>query len=89
MEDHFWPAVYPGLGVGLLLGLAMGGWSNAMLGALGGLIAAALSFALIGPFLAEEGLLPLLALIALSLLGAFCLIHVARFVMQQRTRPPA
>lgn len=77
MGDHFWPAVYPGIAVGLFFGLALGGWRNALLGALGGLVAAYLSFLLFGSFFAEEGLLPLAALVGVSLAGAYCLTRAA------------
>lgn len=70
MGDHFWPSIYPGIGIGLLYGLYRGGLANAALGALGGLIAAFLAFISVGGFLAEEGLVPLAVLMLLSLAGA-------------------
>lgn len=85
MGDHFWPAVYPGLGVGLLYGLALGGWTNAATGAIGGLVAAFLGFVLFGSFLAEDGLLPLAVLLGLSLAGAFGGTSLARVLSPPRT----
>ncbi len=70
MGDHFWPSIYPGIGVGLLYGLYLGGVANAALGALGGLIATFLGFVVVGGFLAEEGIVPLAALMVMSLAGA-------------------
>ncbi len=81
MDDHFWPAVYPGLVVGGLYGLAVGGVANAVVGAVGGLAAAAIAFFLLGPLLTEEGLLPLAGLLGLSLLGAFVTIRAAHMAV--------
>lgn len=85
MGDHFWPAVYPGLGVGLLYGLALGGWTNVATGAIGGLVAAVLGFVLFGSFLAEDGLLPLAVLLCLSLAGAFGGTRIVRLVTPRQT----
>lgn len=81
MGDHFWPSVYPGLAIGLLYGLAAGGqWRGALLGAAGGMIAAALSFVALGSLLAEDGLLPMLAMVGLSLAGAWGMLQAARLL---------
>ena len=58
MGDHFWPAVYPGIAVGLLYGLSLGGTRNIVLASLGALAAAFLSFTLMVPFFTEEGIAP-------------------------------
>lgn len=83
MDDHFWPAVYPGLAVGLLYGLYVGGIANAVLGALGGIVAAFLGFFLANPFFTQDGPLPLAALLVVSLAGAAGLIMASRWF-----RPP-
>jgi hypothetical protein len=41
MDDHFWPAMYPGIIVGFLLGLGGGNIISTILGTIGGLIGAA------------------------------------------------
>lgn len=89
MGDHFWPSIYPGIAVGLLYGLSLGGWRNALLGALGGLAAAFLAFLMLGSLFAEEGLLPLAALIAVSVLGAYAVTRAAAAVLRAaRAAPP-
>lgn len=91
MGDHFWPAVYPGLAVGFLYGLAVGGeWRNALLGAAGGMIAAAMSFLALGSLLAEDGLLPMLTMLGLSLAGAWSTLRAASLIgaRGQPRRPP-
>jgi hypothetical protein len=40
MDDHFWPAMYPGLIVGFLFGLGGGNIISTILGTIGGLIGA-------------------------------------------------
>ena len=40
MDDHFWPAMYPGIIVGFLLGLGGGNVVSTILGTVGGLVGA-------------------------------------------------
>lgn len=78
MGDHFWPSMYPGIIVGLLYGLSLGGLANMALGALGGLGGALLSYVLFAQFSMMDGLVSLAGLVASSWLGAYWLTYVAR-----------
>ena len=40
MDDHFWPAMYPGIIAGFLLGLGGGNVVSTILGTVGGLVGA-------------------------------------------------
>lgn len=81
MGDHFWPSIYPAMAVGLLYGFAIGGVRNAVLGTIGALIASYLGFIFLGSVLAEEGLLPLAALLGISLGGAVAVTKGARMIL--------
>ena len=81
MGDHFWPSAYPGIIVGLMYGLAVGGPWKALIGGLGGLIAAAIALLALGDIVAGEGLLPLAGLLLLSLAGAFVTVKAAALVL--------
>lgn len=85
MGDHFWPSAYPGIIVGLMYGISAGGFSNALIGGVGGLIAAAAALLLLGDIVAGEGILPLAGLLGLSLAGAFVLVKGASFVLPQQS----
>jgi hypothetical protein len=81
MGDHFWPALYPGLIVGLLYGLSLRGVANAVVGALGGLAGSALAYWALLTFGLNEGLVSVAGMVVLAALGAFCAIHIyARIV---------
>jgi hypothetical protein len=78
MDDHFWPAMYPGIVVGLLVGLAAGNVVSTILGAAGGLLGAmALYFAFAWLGL-EESILSLAGLIGGAVLGALLLMRAGR-----------
>ena len=83
MGDHFWPSAYPGIIVGVLYGLATGGLSSALVGGVGGLIAAALALITLGDIVAGEGLLPLAGLLGLSLAGAFVTVEGVGFALRR------
>ena len=71
MGDHFWPALYPGIVVGLLYGLSLRGLPNIALGALGGLAGSALAYwGLVNAGL-NEGLPSVAGMVVLALLGAY------------------
>jgi hypothetical protein len=71
MGDHFWPALYPGIIVGLLYGLSLRGLPNIVLGALGGLVGSAVAcWGLLRADL-NEGLPSVVGMIVLALLGAY------------------
>jgi hypothetical protein len=85
MGDHFWPAVYPGIAVGLLYGLSLGGVRNIVVASLGGLVAAFLAFTLLPSFFAEDGLVPLAALLAVSFAGAYAVVRAAAAAVGTRS----
>ncbi len=82
MGDHFWPSAYPGIIVGVMYGFATGGLTAALIGGIGGLIAAALALITLGDIVAGEGLLPLAGLLGLSLAGAFVTVEGVGFVLR-------
>lgn len=80
MGDHFWPALYPGLIVGLLYGLSLRGPINIAAGTLGGLAGSAIAYWASVAFGFDEGLVSVLSLVVLALLGAACAVYIARQV---------
>ena len=80
MGDHFWPALYPGLIVGLLYGLSIRGLVNIVAGTLGGLAGSAIAYWALVTFGSNEGLVSVLSLVVLALLGAVAAVYVARQV---------
>lgn len=84
MGDHFWPALYPGIIVGLLYGLSLKGLPNAVLGSLGGLIGSALAYWGLVAVGMNEGLPSVAGMVVLALLGAYAATSIfARF-----SKPP-
>jgi hypothetical protein len=71
MGDHFWPALYPGIIVGLLYGLSLRGLPNIVLGAVGGLTGSALAYWGLVSFGLNEGLPSVVGMVALAWLGAY------------------
>lgn len=76
MGDHFWPALYPGLIVGLLYGLSLRGIGNTVVGALGGLAGSALAYWALLNFDLNEGLVSVATMVILALLGAYCATYL-------------
>ena len=85
MGDHFWPAVYPGIAVGILYGLSLGGLRNIALASLGAFVTAYLAFAMLSGFFTADGILPLAAMLAVSLAGAVVLARLGQVL----SRSPA
>jgi hypothetical protein len=85
MDDHFWPSVYPGLIVGALIGLSVGGVLMTLLGAAGGLAGAFAAFYLVNVLAIEPGLLPLAAIIIGSAVGAKVLTMVGQKISSRAT----
>lgn len=82
LGDHFWPAMYPGIIVGLLVGLSGGNIVSTVLGAAGGLMGAmALYFAFVWIGL-DETILSLAAMIAGSAVGAFLLMRAGKRILR-------
>jgi len=86
MGDHFWPALYPGIIVGLLYGLSLRGLPNIVLGTLGGLAGSALAYWGLVSFELNEGLPSVAGMVALAWLGAYCATSVFASIRKQ---PPA
>jgi uncharacterized membrane protein YeaQ/YmgE (transglycosylase-associated protein family) len=87
MDDHFWPSMYPGLFIGLIYGLAAGGWSNVALGCIGGLAGAIGSFFLLARLGLQEDFVTFASLILASLLGAYVLIAAVRAITGSKPLP--
>lgn len=82
MDDHFWPAMYPGIVVGLLIGLSAGDIASTILGAAGGLLGTAalyFAFAWLG---LEESILSLVGLVGGAALGAYLLMRAGKRIRQ-------
>lgn len=71
MGDHFWPALYPGIIVGLLYGLSLRGLANIILATLGGLAGSALAYWGLVTTGLNEGLPSVAGLVVLAFLGAY------------------
>jgi hypothetical protein len=71
MGDHFWPAMYPGIIVGLLVGLTGGGILSMLLGAIGGLAGAVGASYVLGWMGIANDIASLVALIGGAAIGAY------------------
>jgi hypothetical protein len=79
MDDHFWPAVYPGLIVGVIIGLSLVyRLSSALLGAVGGLGGAFVAQLLVDKLGLEHDLLRLACLIGAAAAGAFAFAMIGQ-----------
>lgn len=91
MNDHFWPSMYPGIIVGLLLGLAGGGLLSTLAGAAGGLAGAAATYFLIAWLGLQDSVLSLAALVgAAAAAGYACALAGSRLsqaLAKRRARP--
>ena len=84
MDPHYWPSLYPGIGIGALVGLASGGWLSVIVGALGGLAGAAASLELNRLFGFQEDLISLALLVGCAA-GVAKLMTVLADVMRRRS----
>ncbi|MBA2125914.1 hypothetical protein DLM45_06710 [Hyphomicrobium methylovorum] len=80
MGDHLWPALYPGLIIGAVIGLMLRGTGNVITAILGGLAGAWLSTWVVATAGLDDGLPSLIALVLLSALGAFGVAGAYRYV---------
>jgi len=85
IDDHFWPSMYPGIAVGLLMGLAGGNLVSTILGAVGGLAGAIVLFFIFAWVGLEESVLSLVGLIGGAILGAYLLMRAGRWIMRKRS----
>ena len=86
IDDHFWPSMYPGIVVGLLVGLAGGSLLSTTLGAVGGLAGAMLLFFVFACLGLEDSILSLVGLIGGAVLGAYLLMAAGRWMIRKRSR---
>lgn len=84
MDDHFWPSLYPGIGIGLLIGIAYGGWRNAILGSLGGLAGALPGYFAGAALGVEEEIAAFLLLVTAAALGAYAAVATHRWLSTAR-----
>jgi hypothetical protein len=82
MDDHFWPALYPGIIAGVLLGIAAGGFASTVLGACGGLIGAAAAYFTLAWLGVENDLISLAGLIGGAVAGAQLLIVMRKRIFK-------
>ncbi|MBS0238413.1 MAG: hypothetical protein JSS54_07090 [Proteobacteria bacterium] len=78
MGDHFWPAMYPGLIVGILYGLSLRGVFNTAVAALGGLVGAAIAYEILLAVDLNDGLPSVAGLIAAAFVGAYLFTSIAQ-----------
>lgn len=64
MNDHFWPSIYPGIIVAVLIGIATGGIVAIITGALGGLVGSIAAYFLTAWLGLDESTVSLAILIA-------------------------
>ena len=76
MDDHFWPAMYPGIIVGFLVGLGGGNIISTILGTIGGLIGAVALYFVFTWLGLEETILSLVGLISGALAGSYLLMGI-------------
>ena len=86
IDDHFWPSMYPGIVVGLLMGLAGGNLVSTLLGAAGGLAGAMTLFFAFAWFGFEDSILSLAGLIGGAVLGALLLMRAGAWIMRFLSR---
>jgi hypothetical protein len=80
MDDHFWPAMYPGIIVGFLLGLGGGNVVSTILGTVGGLVGAVALYFVFTWLGLEDSILSLVGLIGGAVAGAYLLMSVGSLV---------
>ena len=85
IDDHFWPSMYPGIAIGLLVGLAGGSLLSTTLGAVGGLAGAMLLFFVFAWLGLEDSILSLVGLIGGAVLGAYLLMAAGRWMIRKRS----
>jgi hypothetical protein len=77
MDPHYWPSLYPAIGIGLLVGFAVGGWLPLLSGALGGLLGGVLGLMINGWLGLSDGFMALVVPVVCSALIARGVIFVA------------
>jgi hypothetical protein len=85
MDDHFWPALYPAIAVGLLMGLAGGSVVSTLLGTAGGLIGAAGLYVVCVWLGLQESILSLIGLVGGAVAGAYLLMGAGKRIAGARS----
>jgi hypothetical protein len=78
MDDHLWPSLYPGIIVGILYGLGIGGWRATAPGGAGGLAGAAVAFFAVQWLAVPEGFVTFVASVAAAVAGAMLVLALLR-----------
>lgn len=86
MDPHYWPSLYPGIGIGILLGFAVGGWLPVLAGGVGGLAGAAAALELNQQFGVDEGFISLAVLVVCAATGAKLLVVLLDLLQNRRSR---
>lgn len=86
MDDHFWPAMYPGIIVGFLMGLGGGNVVATILGTVGGLIGAVALYFVFTWLGLEDTIMSLVGLIGGAAAGAYLLMSVGDRIGIARSR---
>jgi hypothetical protein len=84
MGDHFWPALYPGLIVGLLFGLSARGFWNVALALTGSLIGSAIAVTALFDGGLNDGLISVATTIAGAAFGAYAFLYLGRKLSSSR-----
>jgi hypothetical protein len=84
MDDHFWPAMYPGIIVGFLMGLGGGNVVATTLGTLGGLAGAVALYFVFAWLGLEDTIMSLVGLIGGAVAGAYVLMKIGARVIGPR-----
>lgn len=71
MDDHFWPSLYPGIFIAIMIGFATGGVVAVFTGGLGGLIGSVAAYFLTVWLGLEDSAVSLAILIAGASIGGY------------------
>lgn len=71
MDDHFWPSLYPGIFIAVMIGFATGGILAIVTGALGGLVGSVAAYFLTVWFGLTDSFVSLAMLIAGASAGGY------------------
>ena len=85
MDDHFWPAMYPGIIVGFLLGLGGGNVVATISGTLGGLAGAVALYFLFTWLGLEDTIMSLVGLIGGAAGGAYVVMKLGARLTSARS----
>jgi hypothetical protein len=78
MDEHFWPAIYPAIAIGILLGLTSGRLPLIAAAGLGGLAGGAAAYLLSAALGLESGVASLALLIGVAALFAYIFMAVGK-----------